>query len=348
MHRLLSTSASDRDGIKTTGKKLVFLFVSLTVVISGILYLGNLFSVKHSEIHYRDFMESDQSYDVLFFGSSHMINAMSPNDLYHEYGIRSYNLSMHGNYLKSNYYLMQECLDILDKSARAYPEVIVVDVFNGVQLTGDLHNAWDSLPLNRIKVSMIQDMAEQEKRMGLYFPFSIYHSRWNDIAITDYEIPYNKILGFEPGNGIYEFEDEYELTPESDKRSISEEEKDIIDKMQEFCDRKGIRLILIFIPDRYRYDLRYANTVKDHAQEKNIDFVNFAYEGESIDYDKDFFDGEGHLNLTGARKITSSMGAVLRQYGIEDRRGDSNSKIWDDYYEYYLEEVQRRIDGSEK
>ncbi len=334
------------NGIRTVREKAAFLLLSLVIVIFGIFYLGKVLGVKHSEIHYRYFRESDQSYDVLFFGSSHMINGISPNELYHDYGIRSYNLAMHGNYLESNYYLIQECLNILDKDKRSYPELIVIDVFNTGQRMGDLHNAWDSLPLNGIKVSMIRNLVEKENRMGFYFPFSIYHSRWNDIAITDYEVPYNNILGIEPGIGSYEYEEGYDLLPEDDSIEISEEVSEDIDKIKELCDQKGIRLLLISIPDRGEYTLRSANGIKDYAEEKDIDFVNLAYEDTGIDYDKDFFDDEGHLNIDGAQKLTRSMGNILKRYDIKDRRGDSDSQIWDDYYEYYLEDVEMRKENN--
>ena len=129
-------------------KRVLFVALTLILVLGGIWYLGKLLNIKHSEKMYRYFRESDQSYDVLFFGSSHIKNAISPNDLYHEYGIRGYNLSMQGNYLDSNYYMIRECLDILEKTKRPYPEMIVMDTYDGVQEPGNLHNAWDSLPLD--------------------------------------------------------------------------------------------------------------------------------------------------------------------------------------------------------
>ncbi|MCR4739199.1 MAG: hypothetical protein K5886_02930 [Lachnospiraceae bacterium] len=332
--------------MNSRAEKAAFILLTLAVILFGIWYLTGLLSLKHSEKMYRYFMESDQSYDVLFFGSSHMKNALSPNDIYHEYGIRGYNLSMQGNYLDSNYYLIKECLHILDKTGREYPKIIVMDTFDAVQEPGNLHNAWDSFPLDKIKLEMIRELTDKDHRWGFYFPFSLYHNRWNDIQITDYRIPYNDILGIEPGYEIYDFETPWEIPEAGSKKEVPQELLDKFDRIKDLCDEKGIKLILCYIPDRIDSSVLEAESIGEYAAGRGIEYINFAYEDTGLDYDLDFFDPDGHLNIRGARKFSFVMGEKLKEYGLPDRRGDENSEVWDDYYRIYLEDAKKRIEEA--
>ena len=63
---------------------------------------------------------------MLFIGSSHVINGVSPLDLFRNYGIASFNLSMHGNYVKSGYYILSQALRILEREKRQLPKVVVL------------------------------------------------------------------------------------------------------------------------------------------------------------------------------------------------------------------------------
>ena len=50
---------------------------------------GKVVQRKHSTVKYSDFWELSEQIDVLFFGSSHILNGINPLFLYEEYGITS-------------------------------------------------------------------------------------------------------------------------------------------------------------------------------------------------------------------------------------------------------------------
>lgn len=54
-------------------------------------------------------MEND-SIDVLFFGSSVAVNSFSPQEIYNEYGIRSYNLGSEQQSIFLSYFWLKEAL----------------------------------------------------------------------------------------------------------------------------------------------------------------------------------------------------------------------------------------------
>ena len=89
-----------------------------------------------------------------------------------------------------------------------------------------------------------------------------------------------------------------------------------------------------------------SNTIKEYVESRGGTYINFEFEDTGIDYDRDFMDEGGHLNIRGARKITHSLGEILSKYGLPDRRGDENSAVWDSYYSVYLDDARKRIEET--
>ena len=78
---------------------------------------------KESDYKYGDFFNKADQIDVLFMGSSHVINAMNPAVLYGEYGITSYNMGGHGAVMQETYWELREALQYCT------PKCVVVDTF---------------------------------------------------------------------------------------------------------------------------------------------------------------------------------------------------------------------------
>ena len=80
---------------------------------------------KDSNYKYADFFDKAQEdqIDVLFMGSSHVINACNPAVLYNEYGITSYNMGGHGSVMQATYWELIEALNYCT------PKYVVVDTF---------------------------------------------------------------------------------------------------------------------------------------------------------------------------------------------------------------------------
>ena len=61
-----------------------------------------------------------------------------------------------------------------------------------------------------------------------------------------------------------------------------------------------------------------------------------------IDWERDTFDKGDHLNLYGAQKTTSAMGALLRQtFHVPSHAGDDAYRSWDDNYARYQKDVNK-------
>ena len=66
------------------------------------------------------------------------------------------------------------------------------------------------------------------------------------------------------------------------------------------------------------------------AEELGVPFVNMQHIG-VIDNQTDCFDWQGHLNPTGAEKVTAYLGEWLaKNYALEDHRGKAEYAYWDE------------------
>ena len=128
------------------GKRVLSFLCAMGLFAGGLCYCSKVLANKQSLQKYGQFFQSDKEFDVLFLGSSHVINGVSPLDLFRNYGITSFNLSMHGNYVKSGYYLLAQALEIMEREKREMPKVVVLDVYADGESVPALHNAWDGFP----------------------------------------------------------------------------------------------------------------------------------------------------------------------------------------------------------
>ena len=78
--------------------------LALTAVMLG--WLAGLTQRKDSDFQYGPFFQQKEPFDVLFFGSSHILYGAYPMELWEDYGIVSYNLGGHGVHIPTTYWVM--------------------------------------------------------------------------------------------------------------------------------------------------------------------------------------------------------------------------------------------------
>lgn len=337
MRRVLSIFSSDRM------KRFLSAVCAVVLFAAGLEYSSRLFVNKQSIVKYRQFFETDKDFDVLFVGSSHVINGVSPLDLFKDYGITSYNLAMHGNYVRSGYYLAAQALDIMEEKGQKLPEAVVFDIYADGEDSPALHNAWDGFGFSKVKREMAGDLGDS-KETELLAPFILYHSRWNGLGKADFKPQANVLYGAEPRYGV-SLPGEEIITEAADKADIGEDKLEYVDKMRELCQSKGIRLVLIHIP--YSYNpawQREANSFYEYGLEHDLRYVNYMNEDTGIDFDIDFCD-PGHLNPVGMRKMTGELGKLLRELGVGDRRDGAMAEVWMNEYKEYTRFRINKLSG---
>ena len=318
---------------------------------------------KSSDYKYIPFFEHAEDIDVLFMGTSHVINAVFPMELYNDYGITSYNFGGHSNQLATTYWVMKNSLDY------AKPKLMVIDclALEGMQKTSSnfsyVHLSLDTFPLSTTKVSAVNDLLEDEEidrlinegtitetekrtKLGLLWDYSVYHTRW------------------EENLGIGEFEPESTLEYGAESRvqiaapgqiannpgtTFTNETVGMqyLRKMIEECQSNDIDVLLMYLPFPIGNENQWisVNTVKNIAEEYNVNYINFQEEN-VVDYSTDCFDPNSHLNPSGAWKVTDYLGKYITEnYEIEDHRGDEKYSYWNDDYVTYENMKNNRLGG---
>lgn len=320
-----------------------------------LLYLTNLMELKDSRNRYRDFFAQHENFDVLFFGSSHVINAVFPMELWKDYGIVSYNCGGHANPVPTSYWVMENALEYTD------PKVVVIDCFGimSYRKSSDvfsfLHHSFDAFPLSITKIKAILDLMDDpaleeeiaagetrespEARtiIGLLWNYSVYHSRWNELEEEDFDpaILYEKGAESRIAVNRAKFE---RIEPEEKMDQIDTTGILYLKKMIEDCRQRGIQVLLTYLPFPANEDRqREADYVYDLAEEYGVNYINFL-DLDLINFQTDLYDESSHVNPSGARKITDYLGRYLvDNYDVPDSRDNTDYSFWNEDYEEYIQ-----------
>lgn len=333
------------------GTKIAVFFI---VVIFLIGIATRVMQRKDSIEKFDNFFQMADRIDVLFLGSSHVMNSINPVQLYAEKGITSYNMSKSGGLVPESYWTLVNALDYCE------PKCVVVDIWalnrdyhyldvgegdkdkesvqNAISL---LHNTMDAFPLTKNKIAAVYDLIlDSEIRKEFLWDFTLYHDRWSVLSKKDFSVlegkvqDKNELLG---AMRITEHEDEIKLyQPENTGECVPEETVSLqyLYKIFDLCEERGIQVMMTFFPmaTSYEQDWQAVNTGYQIQEERGIPFVDMLPHATQaiVDYDTDMCD-DTHVNNNGMRKITSHMGEVLTaEFELEDHRGDASYVLWDE------------------
>lgn len=135
------------------------------------------------------FFGEQRQFDVIFFGSSHILTAMSPMDLWNDYGITSYNFANSNERLATTFWVMKNVFDYNK------PKMIVLDVglfYSNIKYEEEridlLHDAFDCFPLSLTKIRAFNDiLGDNQIKYEFLFDIGKYHSRWEDLGEADFK-----------------------------------------------------------------------------------------------------------------------------------------------------------------
>lgn len=297
---------------------------------------------------YLKFYEMEQdSIDVLFFGSSHAVSSFSPQELYQNYGIRSYNLGCEQQNLLLSYYWLKEALRFQK------PKAVVLDTYmlfpynsseplNTAEAT--TRKAMDYMKWSKVKREAVRDICEideNQSKMSYYFTNIRFHTRWKNLNEDDFTYSemkqHENLKGFSALSWPY---NNMEYSPFSMEDSLDRADtvpvmQNYLDKIKELCQQEKIELILVKTPTTAANIYKY-NTLKDYAAQNNLHYLDFneksLYEEIGFQFPLDNADA-GHANLWGAVKMTEYLGRFLtEEAGIvpkEDRQWEKSMRYYD-------------------
>lgn len=334
--------------------------MTICLTILGLAKLTELMEMKSSDYKYVDFFEQEEDFDVLFMGTSHVLNGVFPMELWNDHGIVSYNLGGHSNQMATTYWTLRNALDYTT------PDVVVIDCLS---CTGDwkcsdifsfVHISLDAFPTTFTKISAIWDLlddenldkaieqgnarisAEPRTKIGLLWNYSVYHSRWDEIGHGDFDPGMNDEKGAE--SRINVIRGSLERTDSSGTSEQGTVGELYLRRIIEDCKKQGIEVLLIYLPFPADEDSQLeAKYVYKIAEEYGVNYINFLDE-DVINYQTDLYDENSHLNPSGARKITKYLGEYLEDfYNLENHKQDKQFSEWTDDYEQYCNLKNRNL-----
>lgn len=335
-------------------------------VIISLIVLGRATDImqrKSSDYKYIPFFEHAKDYDVLFMGTSHVINAVFPMELWNNYGITSYNFGGHSNQLATTYWVMKNSLDY------AKPKVMVIDclALESMQKTSSnfsyAHLSLDTFPISLTKIATVNDLldddeidrlvdeglttdAEKRTKLGLLWDYSVYHSRWEEYLTSD---DFNPSATLEYGaESRVQISAPGQIVP-NPKTTFTDETVGMkyLKKIIEECQQNDIEVLLTYLPFPIGSESQWisANTVQKIADEYNVNYINFQEEN-IVDFETDCYDSNSHLNPSGAWKVTNYLGKYLKEnYNVDDHRNDTKYNYWNEDFEKYESMKNERLGG---
>lgn len=320
-------------------KKAAGCIITIGLTVFLVCCLSQVLERKIANIKYTAFFEEEEDFDVLFFGTSHMKYGVSPMELWHDYGIVSYNFGTNMQLMPTTYWQMENVLEYTS------PRLVVIDCFfitSQGKISESAHDSLDGIPLSRTKLDALSDLIGDGETGYTYGEFiwnySIFHNRWNELGEEDFD---KNITDTKGGDYIIEIESGKGMGQTSRENKLEEDTSAVIylEKMIEDCQKRGIEVLLVYMPVlAFEDSPGEANRVYDIAEQYGVNYVNFM-DLDVIHYGADCSD-DNHINLAGSRKVTDYLGQyIMEHYDIADQRENEAFEDWNMDYANYKEAV---------
>ncbi len=326
--------------MKTFVSKFLGVLLVVLLILAIIYNTNNLFENKQGGAKCEAFFISPHDYDIFYFGTSHAVMGFLPMELWDEYHMTSFNFANYGQWIPVNYWLLQLAMQYQK------PKLVVIDTYGYTSddKASEGHNEiFDTFPYSTIKKEAVEDLFPTTHRLDYIFPFSIYHSKWNSIDKNCF-MKGTDLYFYGKGsdeNGLNGTDYPIWVEPQNDIGPINDTDvvnvesvgKDYLIKMIELCQENDIDVLLTTIPYCVNdITIGYNNGVYEIADNNGVQFYNGLVQ-DIVDVNTDFWD-EGHLNSSGARKWTHSLGEYISNtYNIPAYSSGNIYNKWKTEYE---------------
>lgn len=282
------------------------------------------------------YAEEKNTLDFVFIGSSQVYADIAPAVLYRDFGMTSYDFCANEQPMWISYYYIKEALK------RQNPKAIILDVFTmygaDYEEEGVNHINLDDLPWSLNKIGAIRDSVPKELRSSFYFEIAKYHTTWEGMYEAKFNATFqwdkDPMKGYSPFVNAADYESgaKAEVVNQTEYEEIPERAKEWLLKIIELTQKEDVSLVLIKTPNGNAERQKLYNSVAKLAEEENIPFVNM----------NTVFDGEAHINVMQAERVTQYIGQYLSDnFEFTDKRGQEGYEEWEKsvaFFEAYKEQ----------
>lgn len=347
-------------------------FVLLLNCVNGLFkpkWLEDRWQSSKTDVSFYDLDKN--STDVLFYGSSVMAAAIDPFQLYYEYGISSYNLGVISQTMSGTYFWFEESL----KTQK--PKVAFVEVKTLGRKTDKLETkarkSYDYMNIGFTKlqyavetVNSAKDLKGTEEEVDLWeylFPLSLYHTRWSELEYDDYDFVLangkSVTKGFAPLSNTFKYVSTYDKASDEagkydgfkaesvEHSQYNSTNKAYVKRIAQLAEENNVELVLFKTPDT-SWSVKKYNYVNEIAKEVGVKYIDCNIQSIRDEMELDFSeDGADsiHMNVNGAKKVTSYIGKYLsNNYQLTNYK-ETDSNIRKDF-ESGFNQYQYEVDSA--
>ena len=267
--------------------------------------------------------EPEGQIEVLNVGDSLANIAITPLELYRDFGITSYVMGRDLQKCTETYYAIKLAIQ------KQPIKVVLWEVHNlckhqkGYEPYMVGISEYAKYRSQFIKYHYVWKRVMEGKGIRKYFKGYVVNEK---VVPYTKELPYLNLSNTE----VYE---------------IPRDQMYVFKKICALCQKEGIKLVLYAAPSPHCYSMKMLNGYAKLAKDNGLDYLdaNLEVDRLKIDFAGDYCDDDAdHLNLFGTRKMTRYLGEYLAsECGLEDHRGDEAYRSWDDLLTDYEAEVIR-------
>ncbi len=338
----------------------------LEIVLMLVLFIFSLEAVSFFSVHQFDisetkvrnfFIEEKDTIDVVNIGASEIYSGFSPEYVWKNYGITSYNLASAGAPMR----LAKSELQVALK--RQHPKLFVISLngamYDDKRSTDEgFTRMWlDNIPQSKERLQAIKEWFPKEQRKDFYLKVSKYHTNISDptkikksidLSLKELKTRKDKSLitvkalsGMATTAGqlknpvdIKTYQKRTPLTPKTREQLI-----ELLDYLKE----ENITNVIFVNMPRY-YDSKLiatkakVNTAIDIVKSYGFDVYDFDKNAKEIGLDANYdFYNRGHLNIYGSQKMSKYFYEKIVPKYVKEKReySDDIKKQWDENYYAY-------------
>ncbi len=274
---------------------------------------------------YNQFYKMDEnSVDVLFLGSSVVVNAFSPQELYNKYGIRSYNLGSEQQSLFLSYYWLKEALRTQSPKAVILDTIFLYKLHPNEPINtveGLTRKCLDPMHLSPVKIEAVSELCrldESQDKLSYYFKNLRFHSSWTTLKESDIMLNLSMDAPLKGHSALSEYSPlNYAGVLLSDDTTEKEPDDimlEYLDKTVSLCKENGISLILTSLPGNFMDD-GINNYITNYSKLNQIDYYNLCEVSmyEQLDAKLPRENTLNHANVWGSIILTDYFGKILSE-----------------------------------
>ena len=271
-----------KNKIKKGGKTALFFLILMTILTGLSIFVTEISKKNDKLIQGRNKsliqiqQEPENSIDLLILGDSLSYTALSPMQMWRDYGITSFIGGQSGQKIHETYYMLKTALETQS------PKLVVIET--------------DVLLHSRTGLGRIREKIEE--KLSFYFPVFRYHNIWKPLLMgTEYAEESYK--GFMLRDTIQAYKKGEYMKETADKVTLSPVVTEYMDKIINLCSENDIQILLVSTPSPVNYNFKKYNALKEYAKENNLKYLdmNLKVKKLGINWESDTLDKGDHFCL---------------------------------------------------